>query len=92
MILGVFPDAVNTTAALEVQLEPDDRVVVYTDGISEAFDSRGEMLGIQGVQEIIRQTSTLPAHEMKQGILDGVAAWRKEPPSDDVSLVVAHIH
>jgi FixJ family two-component response regulator len=91
IVLGMLPDAVDATTSLEVQLEPDDRIVLYTDGISEAFNSRGQMLDISGVQEIVRQTSFLPAEEMKQGILDGVAAWRNGPPTDDVSLVLAHV-
>jgi len=91
MILGALPDAVDVTTTLEVQLQPDDRILLYTDGISEVFNSRGEMLGIAGVQEIVRQTSSLPAHEMKQGILDGVAAWREGPPTDDVSLMLVHV-
>jgi PAS domain S-box-containing protein len=91
MILGALPDAVDATANLEVQLQPDDRIVLYTDGITEVFNSRGEMLGIEGVQEIVRQTSSLPPHEMKQGILDGVAAWREGSPTDDVSLLLVHV-
>jgi PAS domain S-box-containing protein len=91
MILGAFPDAVQPTTMQEVQLEQDDRLVIYTDGITEVFDSRGEMLGTEGIQEIVRQASLLPADEMKQGILDGVAAWRHGPPTDDISLVLAHI-
>jgi len=91
MILGALPGAVDTTSSQEVQLQPDDRVVLYTDGITEVFNSRGEMLGIEGVQELVRRTSSLPASEMKQAILDGVAAWREGPPTDDVSLMLVHI-
>jgi sigma-B regulation protein RsbU (phosphoserine phosphatase) len=91
MILGALPDAVDATANLEVQLQPDDRIVLYTDGITEVFNSRGEMLGVEGVREIVRRTSSLPAREMKQGILDGVAAWREGPPTDDVSLMLVHV-
>ncbi len=91
MILGALPDAVDVTTSLEVQLDPDDRILLYTDGITEVFNSRGEMLGIAGVQEIVRQTSSLPAREMKQGILDRVAAWREGPPTDDVSLMLVHV-
>jgi PAS domain S-box-containing protein len=91
MILGALPDAVDVTSGLEVQLEPDDRVLLYTDGITEAFNPRREMLGIEGVQEIVRQTSSLPPDQMKEGILDGVAAWRQGPPTDDVSLMLVHV-
>jgi PAS domain S-box-containing protein len=91
MVLGALPDAVDVTTSVEVQLQADDRIVLYTDGITEVFNSRGEMLGVEGFQEIVRQTSSLPAAEMKQGILDGVATWRKGPPTDDVSLILVHV-
>src|SRR4029077_9342135 len=90
-VLGAVTDAVDSTTNLEVQLQPDDRIVIYTDGITEVFNSRGEMLGIPGFQEIVRHSSCLPAQEMKQAILDGVAAWRSGPPTDDVSLMVVHV-
>jgi PAS domain S-box-containing protein len=91
-ILGALPDAVDTTPSLELQLEPGDRIVLYTDGITEVFNSRREMLGVEGIREIVRKASALPEREMKQGILDGVAAWRSGPPTDDVSLVLVHVH
>ena len=91
MILGVLPDAVDPEATLEVDLDPGDRVVLYTDGITDVFDARGEMLGVPGVQRFVCETSSLPFAEMKQGILDRVAAWREGPPSDDVSLVLVEV-
>jgi len=90
-VLGLLPEAVDVSASLEMPLEPDDCVVLYTDGITEVFNSRGEELGVEGVREIVRQASGLPAEQMKQGILDGVAAWRNGPPTDDVSLMLAHV-
>ena len=91
MVLGTLPDAVDGATSVEAQLQADDRIVLYTDGITDVFNSQGEMLGVEGIQEIVRQTSSLPATEMKQGILDGVAAWRKGPPTDDVSLILVHV-
>src|SRR5262249_7719085 len=87
MVLGLMPDAVDTEA-IDVDLRPRDRVVLYTDGITDVFDSHGEILGIQGLQEFVRQTALLPFVEMKKGILDRVAAWRDGPPGDDMSLVI----
>ena len=91
MILGVLPDAVDPEGTLDVDLDPGDRVVLYTDGITDVFDARGEMLGVPGVQKFVGETSLLPFAEMKQGILDRVAAWREGPPSDDVSLVLVEV-
>jgi phosphoserine phosphatase RsbU/P len=91
MILGTLPCAVGADATLYAELEPGDRIVLYTDGITEVFDSRGEMLEVEGVQNFVRETALLPFSEMKQGILDRVAAWRGGPPVDDVSLVLVEV-
>ncbi|MGA2509234.1 MAG: SpoIIE family protein phosphatase [Candidatus Acidiferrales bacterium] len=91
MVLGALPDAVDREAELDLDLEPGDRVVLYTDGLTEVFDARGEMLDVEGLQKIVRETSQLPLSEMKQSILDRVAAWREGPPSDDMSLVLLEV-
>jgi len=91
MILGALPDDLDVATDVELQLQPDDRIIFYTDGISEVFDLHGRMLDIAGLRQIVRRASSLPSEEMKQGILDGVAAWRNGPPTDDVSLMVVHV-
>jgi sigma-B regulation protein RsbU (phosphoserine phosphatase) len=91
MVLGALPNAVDVEATLDVDLDPGDRIVLYTDGITDVFDSQGEMLGVPGVQKFVREAAMLPFAEMKQGILDRVAEWREGPSSDDVSIVLAEV-
>ena len=91
-ILGTLPDAVDADATLILEIEPGDRVVLYTDGLTDVFDSHGEMIEVEGLQNIVRETSLLPFREMKQGILNRVTAWRDGPPVDDVSLVLVEVH
>lgn len=91
MILGTLPNAVDANATLSAELQPGDRIVLYTDGITEVFDSRGEMLEVDGLQNFVRETALLPFSEMKQGLLDRISAWRDGPPVDDVSLVLVEV-
>jgi phosphoserine phosphatase RsbU/P len=56
MVLGALPDLLDAAANVEVELKPDDRILLYTDGITEVFNKRAEMLGITGVQEIQHHT------------------------------------
>ena len=91
MVLGALPEAVDGEAALDIDLNQGDRVVLYTDGLTEVFDSRGEMLGVPGLQEIVREAAVKPFAEMKRNLLDRVAQWREGPPTDDVSLVLVEV-
>lgn len=91
MVLGLFEDAVAADATAESPVQAGDRVVIYTDGLTENFNSQREMLGTEGLTEIVRGVSSLPLAEMKQQILNRVAAWREGPAADDVSLVVLEL-
>lgn len=91
IVLGALGNAVAPDAVIEAELEPGDRVILYTDGITDVFDVQGEMLGVEGVEKFVRETSELPLAEMKRGILQRVAEWRDGPPTDDVSLVLLEV-
>jgi phosphoserine phosphatase RsbU/P len=90
-ILGCFPDAVGEDATVQIALEAGDRVMLYTDGFTENFNSRGEMLGVKGLARIAHEASNLQLPAMKQQILDQVAAWRKGPAADDMSLILLDV-
>jgi sigma-B regulation protein RsbU (phosphoserine phosphatase) len=90
-ILGALPDAVSADSTLHAELDPGDRIVLYTDGLTDVFNLQGEMLKVEGVQNFVRETALLPFSEMKHGILKRVAAWRNGPPVDDVSLVLVEV-
>lgn len=91
MVLGALPEAVDSEATLDVSLNSGDRVVLYTDGLTDVFNSQGEMLGVSGVQKFVRETAMEPFSEMKQGLLDRIANWREGPPVDDMSLVIVEV-
>jgi sigma-B regulation protein RsbU (phosphoserine phosphatase) len=90
-ILGLFEDVVDAEAAIESGVQSGDRVLIYTDGLTENFNASQEMLGVEGLLEIVRDASGLPLAEMKRQILDRVEAWRSGPATDDVSVVLVEI-
>jgi PAS domain S-box-containing protein len=90
-ILGLLEDAVDAEATLRVLVRSGDRLIIYTDGLTESFNSQQEMLGVEGLKEIVYDTARLPLPMMKQEIIDRVAAWRSGPAVDDMSLVVLEI-
>jgi len=87
-VLGLLPDPVDVEASTKLQLESGDRVLIYSDGFTESFNEKRDMLGIEGLSEIVRETSRLPLAEMRDEIVDRVAAWRNGPAHDDMSIVL----
>jgi serine phosphatase RsbU (regulator of sigma subunit) len=87
-VLGLLEDAVEGEGTVTVRIQPGDRLVIYTDGFTESFNAQEEMLGVDGFRAIVRETAELPLPDMKQEIIDRVAAWRTGPAADDMSLVV----
>ncbi len=90
-ILGCLSETAPSESADEIDLEAGDRLVLYTDGLVEVFNNRDEMLGVEGLGELIRKSSKRELPEMRQAILDGVTAWRHGSLADDVSLVIVEV-
>jgi phosphoserine phosphatase RsbU/P len=91
-ILGWLAETAPSELADEVHLNSGDRLVLYTDGLVEVFNENHDMLGVDGLERLVRESAQRPLPEMRQAILDGVAAWRHGPPlADDVSLILIEV-
>jgi serine phosphatase RsbU (regulator of sigma subunit) len=83
--LGIMEDRVYE--AVSTSINPGDVVVLYTDGVNEAMDDQGRLLGI----EVLKQTiATAPTEVGKVGesILDAVGRHAAGcTQSDDITLL-----
>jgi sigma-B regulation protein RsbU (phosphoserine phosphatase) len=78
--------------AEQVQLNPGDTLVLYTDGVTEAANSMGVQLGIDGLAQVIRENAGLTAEQMIQKILKAVNTFTDGiPPVDDTTLVICRV-
>ena len=91
LVLGFLEDAVIGEATIEIPIQTGDRLMLYTDGLTDNFNSQNEMLGVDGLAEIVNETSRLALPEMKQRILDRVTQYREGPATDDISLVLLEV-
>jgi phosphoserine phosphatase RsbU/P len=73
----------------EVVLRPGDRLVLYSDGVTDAIDSQGKLFGRERLLAVVHAARALPAQQIVQQILGAVGGWcRGTPPFDDLTLLV----
>ncbi len=90
MPLGVLDDTVFTEATVE--LKGAGRILVYTDGVTEAADSSGEQFGDERLGEwfLTAESQGSGAEFFKNHLLERVRAFiGEEAPRDDMTFIVA---
>lgn len=87
IVLGAFENQEYFSRSLSVG--PDDVVVMYTDGVTEAINAREELFGVERLNAIIRKNARLPAQEILNRILAGIHEFTGDMPQfDDITLLV----
>ncbi len=87
MALGVAENATWERAI--IQIDPGDRLVLYTDGIIDAENSRGEFFGVKRFENVVRSSASRSAAETSQAILAHVQEFAgRTKQFDDIALVV----
>jgi serine phosphatase RsbU (regulator of sigma subunit) len=85
--VGMFPEADYESA--EVNLEPGEFLVIYTDGVSEAANISAELFEEARLRQIVEEFKGETVEELAVMIRDGVKAFTAgAPQSDDVTILV----
>jgi serine phosphatase RsbU (regulator of sigma subunit) len=87
--IALEADIADFLATTEIQLNSGDVVVLYTDGITEAFDMNKDQYGIEPLIEVVVLNREQSAAEIKQAVIDDVRRYIGEQKVfDDITLVV----
>ena len=90
LAMGVFEDTEFKEA--QQKIAPGQIILIATDGIWEARNSKGEMFSKERIQQIIRRNRTGAASEIQDAILDSLKHFQKDAKlEDDMTLVVIKI-
>ena len=72
-----------------IMLEPGDELVLYTDGVNEAFNLAEEEYGNDQLEEFLAAHSDMRPNELVPALRDDVARWAEgAEQSDDVTILV----
>jgi phosphoserine phosphatase RsbU/P len=88
--LGVVPDV--SIASTTLDLRHGDILVLYTDGVTEAFNDQNVAFGDERLRNFVRANRAKPAREVLEGLVAEIRAFTgSAPQSDDITLVVVKV-
>jgi sigma-B regulation protein RsbU (phosphoserine phosphatase) len=88
-VLGVFPEA--SYSGDEVPLAPGDRLLLYTDGITEARRADDEEYGESRLTDALFRHRHLGADALHAALLADVAAFTENRFQDDATLLAVAV-
>jgi serine phosphatase RsbU (regulator of sigma subunit) len=105
LLFGISPDAEYPVCT--VPMEPSDRFLLYTDGVTETENAAGEAFGDRRLEQVVRDHPTLPAAELSRQLLAELKSWRSatagqtgkgrqgqgqgKDQQDDITLIVVDV-
>jgi serine phosphatase RsbU (regulator of sigma subunit) len=85
--LGMFEHA--SYQARTFHLDTGDILVVYSDGLTDAQNLRGELFGETRLKDIIRKEAPFGSHELERSVLSAIGEFTESlPQTDDITFVV----
>lgn len=87
--IGITDDIEDFIDHTIVELNSGDGLVLYTDGIPEAFDIKKKQYGMERLCEVISKNWQFTAQEIKQAVIDDVRRFiGAQKVFDDITLVI----
>ena len=86
-LVGLFQDWACEFA--DFKLEPGDLLALYTDGVTEALDDRGEELGEEHLIQRMRHYRDQPCKSAVEAIANEICALSPGDQQDDITLILA---
>lgn len=85
-MLGIFSSWQYEQA--EIELQPGDRMLLFTDGISEACDAQDREFGEAQIAAFAQSSSSLNAAQLNAAVMSEVDAFCDSHFQDDATLLV----
>ena len=86
-VLGIFKDWDCEIG--ECQLLPGDTLALYTDGITESYNSDDDQFGEQRLIEVLQRHRDAPSQSVLASIVDEVQRFSPCEQRDDITLIIA---
>ena len=89
VMIGIERDMTQNCSMLRVSFEPGDRLIMYTDGLTEASNAGGEFLDVEGLKRLFQDTAHLSMEDGIADIFGRIEEFCDGVPAADDQLLLA---
>jgi sigma-B regulation protein RsbU (phosphoserine phosphatase) len=91
LLLGVLPD--SDYPLCDMPILPGDRFLLYTDGVIEPENARGDSFGEFKFEQVVRNNQSRPPSELLDQLLSEIRQWQPAAMAqhDDITLIVIDV-
>ena len=91
VMFGVIPD--SDYPVLDLPICPGDRFLLYTDGVIEPENAKGEPFGDCKLEEVVRNYQSRSPSGLSEQLLSEIRLWQPAslPQQDDITLIVIDV-
>ncbi|PKG32930.1 SpoIIE family protein phosphatase [Methanoregula sp.] len=88
--LGVIDD--TRAKPWTLPLRHGDLIIMYTDGVTEAFNERDEYYSEERMMDVITRNRNLPAREIGEALIEDIRLFAgSAPQSDDITFILVKV-
>ena len=91
LVFGVMPEP--DYPVCDMPISPGDRFLLYTDGLIESENARGDSFGERRLEEVVRNNQSCPPAELVDQLLSEIRHWQPDSTTqqDDITLIVIDV-
>jgi len=91
LILGVIPE--SEYPVREIPISPGDRYLLYTDGVMETENAKGEAFGDRKFEEVVCANHLRSSADLSDRLLAELRSWRatSTQQQDDITLIIVDV-
>lgn len=91
MMIGMVKNCLDDEPQHTIEFEPGDRLLVYTDGLTETVGADNRYLGTAGLCKMATDAMSVGLFDAADYLLDRIARYQHGPAEDDKTLIVAEM-
>jgi protein phosphatase len=74
-----------------VPVETGDRIILYTDGITEVCNEKRETYGTERVLETLKNNAHLEGKDLVRKVVGDAEDFARKPAADDMALIAVKL-